>query len=148
MSIEKKIDNILNEKDINFVVISHEPVYTNPDMAKALSASESETVKSLVVKTKEGKIAVLVMPGDKRVDWKEAAIKIGTKKVSFAKPEEVKDIVGCEIGCVPPFGQMTDLPIYIDDDLKKNEFVYFNPGVHNKSYKIKSWDLIKLCKRH
>ncbi len=26
------------------------------------------------------------------------------------------------------------------------EAVYFNPGVHDKSYKLKAWDLKKLCK--
>ncbi|MDX9820124.1 MAG: YbaK/EbsC family protein, partial [Desulfococcus multivorans] len=58
--------------------------------------------------------------------------------------EEVAEKVGCEVGCVPPFGQMTALPIYMDAELTKKDYVYFNPGVHDKSFKIKAWDLKKV----
>jgi len=145
MTVEDKIIKILKDNKIQYEIFEHEPVYTNPTMAEALNISESETVKSLVVMTKEKEMVVLVMPGDKRVEWKKAAAGVGTKKVSFAKPEQVLEKVGCEVGCVPPFGQLTELPIFMDPDLIKKDFVYFNPGVHDKSYKIKGWDLKKVC---
>ena len=145
MTLEEKIVSILKDAKIPYEIFEHEPVYTNPAMAEALRVSEAETVKSLVLMTKEKEMVVLVLPGDKKVDWKKAAAGIGTKKVSFAKPEEVLDKVGCEVGCVPPFGQMTDLPIYMDPELSKKDFVYFNPGVHDKSFKIKAWDLKKVA---
>lgn len=144
MTLEEKIVGILKDARIPYDIFEHEPVYTNPAMAEALKVSEGETVKSLVLITKEKEMVVLVMPGDKKVDWKKAAAGIGTKKVSFAKPEEVFEKVGCEVGCVPPFGQMTDLPIYMDTELTKKDHVYFNPGVHDKSFKIKAWDLKKV----
>ncbi|MBW2614516.1 MAG: YbaK/EbsC family protein [Deltaproteobacteria bacterium] len=145
MTVEDKIIKILKDNKIEYEVFEHEPVYTNPTMAEALNISESETVKSLVVMTKEKEMVVLVMPGDKRVEWKKAAAGVGTKKVSFAKPEQVLEKVGCEVGCVPPFGQLTELPVFMDPELAKKDYVYFNPGVHDKSYKIKAWDLKKVC---
>ncbi len=146
MPVEKHILALLQEANIEYSVVEHEPVYTNPAMAQALNVTESETVKSLVLMTKEKKMVVLVLPGDKKVDWKKAAAGIGTKKVSFAKPEQVLEKVGCEVGCVPPFGQLTQLPIYMDPELTKKDYVYFNPGKHDKSYKIKAWDLKKMCR--
>jgi Ala-tRNA(Pro) deacylase len=146
MPVETKIVEILKKNKIVYEVVDHEPVYTNPAMAEALGVSEAETVKSLVLVTKEKQMVVLVLPGDKKVEWKKAAAGIGTKKVSFAKPEAVLDKVGCEVGCVPPFGQLTPLPVYMDADLAKKEFVYFNPGKHDKSFKIKAWDLKKVCR--
>ncbi|MEJ2222198.1 MAG: YbaK/EbsC family protein [Desulfobacterales bacterium] len=125
MTLEEKIIAALEEKKIAYEIVEHEPVYTNPAMAEALNVNES--------------------PGDKKVDWKKAAAGAGTKKVSFAKPEEVSEAVGCEVGCVPPFGHFTSLPIYMDPALTKKDFVYFNPGVHDKSFKIKAWDLKKIC---
>jgi Ala-tRNA(Pro) deacylase len=145
MTPEEKIIGILEKNKIAYEIFEHEPVYTNPTMAEALGVTEADTVKSLVLLTKEKKMVVLVLPGDKKVDWKKAAAGIGTKKVSFAKPEEVLEKVGCEVGCVPPFGQLTDLPVFMDPELTKKDFVYFNPGVHHKSFKIKAWDLKKLC---
>ncbi|PID40162.1 MAG: hypothetical protein CR984_04665 [Proteobacteria bacterium] len=146
MPVESKIIEILKKNKIDYEVVEHEPVYTNPAMAEALGVSEAETVKSLVLLTKEKQMVVLVLPGDKKVAWKEAAAGIGTKKVSFAKPEAVLEKVGCEVGCVPPFGQLTPLPIYMDQELTKKDVVYFNPGKHDKSFKIKAWDLKKVSK--
>ena len=145
MTLEEKIIELMNANKITYEIFEHEPVYTNPAMAEALNVSEAETVKSLVLSTKEGKMIVLVLPGNKKVNWKQAAAGAGTKKVSFAKPEAVSEAVGCEVGCVPPFGHLTTLDIYMDPDLTKKNFVYFNPGVHDKSFKIKAWDLKKLC---
>jgi Ala-tRNA(Pro) deacylase len=145
MTLEEKIIDLLEKHKISYELVEHEPVYTNPAMAEALNVDESETVKSLVLKTKEGKMVVLVLPGNKKVNWKQAAAGAGTKKVSFAKPEEVSQAVGCKVGCVPPFGHFSVLPIYLDPDLAKKNFVYFNPGVHHKSFKVKGWDLRKLC---
>jgi len=147
MTLEENIIQMLEKQDISYEIVKHEPVYTNPAMAEELGVSESETVKSLVLSTKEKKIVVFVMPGNKKVNWKAAAKTAGTKKVSFAKPEAVSDLVGCEVGCVPPFGHMTDLPIYLDGSLLHQKFVYFNPGVHDKSFKVTSRDLKKLCQK-
>ncbi len=146
MTLEETIIAMLEQNNVTYEIFEHEPVYTNPVMAEVLGVQESETVKSLVLKTKEGTMAVLVLPGDKRVNWKQAAAGMGTKKVSFAKPEDVSKAVGCEVGCVPPFGHRTTLPVYMDPEMTKKDFVYFNPGVHDKSFKIKAWDLKKLCK--
>jgi Ala-tRNA(Pro) deacylase len=146
MTPEEKIIGIMENRHIVYDVFEHEPVYTNPAMAEALNVTEAETVKSLVLLTKEREMIVLVLPGNKKVDWKQAAADVGTRKVSFAKPEQVREKVGCDVGCVPPFGQLTPLPIYLDNDLTRREYVYFNPGVHHKSFKIKSRDLMKLCR--
>jgi len=145
MTLEEKIVAMLDEHNAPYEVYEHEPVYTNPAMAEALKVSEAETVKSLVLSTKEKEMIVLVLPGNKKVDWKQAARGAGTKKVSFAKPEAVSAAVGCEVGCVPPFGHLTPLPIYMDPELAAKQDVYFNPGVHDKSFKVKARDLQKLC---
>jgi Cys-tRNA(Pro) deacylase len=146
MTLEEKIVHTLQDQGIEFEILEHAPVYTNPTMAEALGVSEAETVKSLVLTTKEKALVVMVLPGHKKVDWKEAARTTHTKKVSFAKPDAVSTAVGCEVGCVPPFGHMTRLPIYMDTDLLQQTYVYFNPGVHHKSFKVRSRDLQKLCR--
>jgi len=145
MTLEEKIIQLLEKERIKYEVVDHEPVYTNPAMAEALGVSEAQTVKSLVLTTKEKKMVVFVMPGNKKVDWKAAAKIAETKKVGFAKPEAVSEFVGCEVGCVPPFGHLTNIPIYLDGELMHQSSVYFNPGVHHKSFKVTPRELKKLC---
>lgn len=145
MTLEERIQQILGEKGVAFEALPHEPVYTNPAMAAALGVSEAETVKSLVLKTREGDMIVMVLPGDRKVDWKQVAHAAGTRKVSFAKPEEVLEKVGCDVGCVPPFGHFSPMGIYMDRALVETPCIYFNPGVHDKSYKIPGQALEELC---
>lgn len=145
MTLEENIVALLQQQGIDYEIREHEPVYTNPAMADALGVSEAETVKSLVLTTKEKDMVVLVMPGDKKVDWKKAAKTVGSKKVSFAKPEAVSEAVGCEVGCVPPFGHLSKLPVFFDGQMLHKQYVFFNPGVHHKSFKVASRDLKKLC---
>lgn len=146
MTLEENIQQILSDNRVDYDVVAHEPVYTNPAMAEALQVNESETVKSLVLNTKEGDMIVMVLPGDRRVDWKQVAKAAGSKKVSFAKPEDVKDKVGCDVGCVPPFGHLTPMAIYMDKALVEMPYIYFNPGVHDKSYKVSGEALNALCR--
>jgi Cys-tRNA(Pro) deacylase len=146
MGLEEQIQQILKEKGIPYEVKVHEPVYTNPAMAEALGVSEAETVKSLVLATREGAMIVMVLPGDRRVDWKALAKAAGSRKVSFAKPEAVRETVGCEVGCVPPFGHFSGMRVYMDPDLVQIPHIYFNPGVHDKSYKIPGSALEELCR--
>lgn len=145
MTLQDRIINILEEKALDYEVRDHAPVYTNPAMAEALDVTEGETVKSLVLSTKEGEMIVMVLPGDKKVDWKKVAAAAGSKKVSFAKPEAVLEAVGCEVGCVPPFGHSTPLAVYMDPALTRLPHVYFNPGVHDKSFRVRGQDLVLLC---
>lgn len=145
MDLESNILSKMKKQGIKYQSFEHEPVYTNPAMAEALNVKEQETIKSLVVKTKEGNLAVVILPGNEKLDWKKAAAAAYSKKVSLAKPEVVLEQVGCEVGCVPPFGHKNPLPVIMDSKLNSFEYVYFNPGVHHKSFQIKTKDLIHLC---
>ena len=144
--LEQKIMNILEEQEIPHEVIEHEAVYTNPVMAEKLGVDVSDTVKNLMLATADGRVIQVVLPGDKRFDAKRVAASAGTKKVSFASPEQVLEVAGCEIGCVPPFGHLKPVQVYMDRQIMWKQHVYFNPGVHTKSVKIEAKQLKKLCK--
>jgi prolyl-tRNA editing enzyme YbaK/EbsC (Cys-tRNA(Pro) deacylase) len=69
MKLKEKIIGLLATQKKFYYIVEPEPVYTHPAMAEALNVDESGTVKSLVLKTKEGKMLVLVLPGDEKVNW-------------------------------------------------------------------------------
>lgn len=143
--LEAKIMGILDEEGVPYEVVEHDPVYTNPEMAGKLGVDVSQTVKNLMLKTAGGDVIQVVLPGDKRFDSKRVARKLGAKSVSFAKPETVLEIAGCEVGCVPPFGHLKPVTVYMDKQLMWKGQVYFNPGVHTKSVKIEAARLKELC---
>ena len=143
--LESRIMEILKEHDVAYEVVEHPPVYTNPEMAQRLGVEVGQTVKNLMLKTADDRIILVVLPGDKRFDAKRLARKIGAKSVTFAKPEKVLETAGCAVGCVPPFGHLQPVQVYMDRQVLWKAHVYFNPGVHNKSVKIEAARLKELC---
>ena len=66
------------------------------------------------------------------------------KKMELANAKEVRQVTGCNIGSVPPFGNLFDLKVYFDKSVVENDIVAFNAGQHTKSIKMKAKDLVKV----
>ncbi|MBI2440356.1 MAG: YbaK/EbsC family protein [Lentisphaerae bacterium] len=143
-SPEENILNLLKERQIPHEVLEHPPVYTNAAMAEALGVALGETVKNIMLETSEGEIILVVLPGDQRFDAKRLSTKAETKRVSFAKPDKVKEFAGCEVGCVPPFGHVKSVRVFLDPALLAKGQVYFNPASHTRSVRLAAADLPKL----
>jgi len=56
----------------------------------------------------------------------------------------VKRVSGCDIGAVPPFGNLMGLKVYFDKRVTENEIVAFNAGSHSKSITMRAKDLRQL----
>ena len=143
-SPEENIMTLLKERQTPHEVIEHNPVHTNAAMAEALGVPLADTVKNIMLETTEGEIILVVLPGDQRFDSKRLTAKVGTKRVTFAKPEKVLEFAGCEVGCVPPFGHIKPVRVFLDSALLSKGQVYFNPGSHTKSIKIEAARLPEL----
>jgi Ala-tRNA(Pro) deacylase len=39
----------------------------------------------------------------------------------------------CEVGAMPPFGSLYDLPLYLDAELAKEEIIAFPAGTHQET---------------
>ena len=143
--VEKKIKQILNEKGIGFEEFEHEAVYTCEQAAnvRGLKSAE-EGIKSMVFKTDAGRFILVLNPGDQRIDTKKIAQMEKTKGLTLATPKEVERIAGVPIGCVAPFGLMKKLRTYLRGELLRKESLYFNPGSHTKTLRIKARDLVKV----
>ena len=143
--VEERIKQILIEKSIPFEEFEHEPVYTSEQAAKARGLpSAREGVKAMIFRTDTGRLILVLNPGGKRIDTKKIARMEKVKSLHLADPEKVKEIAGVPIGCVAPFGLKTRLKTYFSSELLENESLYFNPGSHTKTIRIKSADLMKV----
>ncbi len=133
---EDTIMTLLRDRQVTHEVIAHAPVTNNAAMAAVLGVGLAETVKNIMLETTEGEIIQVVVPGDQRFDSKRLAAKAGTKRVTFAKPEKVLEYAGCEVGCVPPFGHVKPVRVFVDPALLAKGPVYFNPGVNMRAVKL------------
>lgn len=134
----EEIVKLLDNQTIKYEILEHEPVYTSEQAAKVRGLSLREGAKSLLLKA-GNKFILVVLPGDKKLDSKKLKQRLSTKNLRFASPEEVKEIMGCEIGACYPIGTIIGIKPLVETSLSQNEIISFNPGVHNKSIKIQ-WD--------
>lgn len=147
LPVEEKIKQILTEKNIPFEEFEHEPVYTSEQAASVRGLkSAKEGIKAMLFETDAGEFILVLNPGDKKIDTKTIARMEKVKSLFLAAPEKVKKIAGVAVGCVAPFGLKTELKTYLSSELLKNEYLYFNPGSHTKTVKIRAKDLLKILK--
>ncbi len=153
--IEKKIQKLLKDKNIDYEKFEHKPVYTCEVADKVRKGientdednSKNTGIKNLLLESTEGKFVITLCPGDKKIKTSKLAKLEGTKELRLAKSRDVERIVGCPIGCVPPFGHKKQIKTYIDKELLESEYLYFNPGNHSKTIKIQAKDLLKLIEK-
>jgi prolyl-tRNA editing enzyme YbaK/EbsC (Cys-tRNA(Pro) deacylase) len=140
--VEQRIKQILKSNKIEFEETEHEAVYHCEEAALAAAHPPEDGVKSMIFRTKEGKYVIVLNPGNKKIDTKRIAELENTRSLYLASPEDVEKVAGVPIGCIPPFGHRTKLKTYLSQELLRREYVYFNPGAHTKTVKMKSWDLL------
>ncbi len=153
--VENKIQNLLKDKEIDYQEYEHEPVYTCEVADKVRKrieesnedGSKKSGIKNLLFETRGGKFIIALGPGDMKINIEKISKLEGTKFMRLSKAKDLERIVGCPIGCVPPFGHKNRIKTYIDKELLESEYLYFNPGNHSKTMKIKAEDLLKLIEK-
>jgi Ala-tRNA(Pro) deacylase len=141
----EEIINLLKTNNIRYEETEHEPVYTSEQAAKVRGTSTSQGAKSLLLKSGNSFILV-VLPGNRKLDSTKLKNLQKIKDFHFALPEEVRDKMGCEIGACYPLGNLIGLPTHVDKSLSKNAIISFNPGVHTITIEIRWQDFYKLVK--
>jgi Ala-tRNA(Pro) deacylase len=136
----------LKKNAVPFEVIEHAPAFTAHEVAVASHVPDKDLAKTLIVQT-DNKYCMLVMPGDHRLDEKMFYDVMKTKHFHLAQEDDLKPLFpGCELGAMPPFGNLYALPVYIDKSLTNDDEIVFNACSHTKSIRLKMNDYLSLVK--
>lgn len=146
-AIFEKIKKLLDDNKIQYHLLTHEPVYTSEQAAKMRGKGIEEGLKrgakAMIFKVDE-RYVQCILPAHKIVDIKKVKELLKAKKIKMASPEEVLSVTDCEIGSVPPFGNLFNLQVYCDPEL--SEEIDFNAGLHDTSITMKRADWEKVVK--
>lgn len=117
---------------------------TAQDAANAIGCQVAQIVKSLLFVVDNQPIMVLVS-GDNRLDEKKLAglCGVGRKKVKRASADDARAATGFAIGGVPPFGHITPLLTYIDEDFLQFDLIWAAAGTPNAVFSITPAELVK-----
>ncbi|MEQ9619887.1 MAG: YbaK/EbsC family protein [Deltaproteobacteria bacterium] len=146
MSVLKSLKDYLDDNGIKYKVISHSPAYTAQEIAALVHVPGKELAKTVIVKADEG-YAMAVLPASRKINLEALKDVMSAKHVELAKEEEFgKMFPDCEVGAMPPFGNLYDLPIYVAKALSEDEEIVFNAGTHTDAIKMSYQDLERLVK--
>lgn len=121
---------------------------TAEDAAAAIGCPVSAIVKSLVfvlVTQWEEEPIVALVPGDLRLDTDKLADFTGADICRRATLDEVRDATGYAAGGTPPFGHATELRVFADPRLKRNDPVWAAGGTPATVFPIPVADLDRLA---
>lgn len=115
---------------IKYEKISHSPAYTAQEVAAKAHVSGWELAKTVVVQL-DGKFAMAVLPASEQIDLGYFAEIVGAKEARLASEDEFIDLFpGCELGAIPPFGNLFGLKVYVAPELAEDEMIVFSAGSH------------------
>lgn len=104
-----------------------EQTNTVEDAVRALGVEGAQIAKSILFKSGD-QFGLFVAAGDVRINQKTVKSVLGGGKVKMATPEEVEDITGFRVGGVCPFALQREVPIFLDESMKRFDTVYTAAG--------------------
>ncbi len=145
--LPKKLNDYLKENKIKYETIVHPEVFTAQETAAVEHISGKEVAKVLIVRADNKADAMLVLPANRRVDMEKVRKVLGAKEVRLTGEKEFQELFpDSQVGAMPPFGNLYDLPCYLDKHMSALNEIVFNAGTHRESIKMSFLDYEKLAK--
>jgi Ala-tRNA(Pro) deacylase len=140
----QRLKEFLDEHQVKYVVISHSRAFTTQEIAAATHIPGKDLAKTVIVEI-DGRTAMAVLPGSQKVDLALLRDALGAERVALAKEGAFKDrFPECDLGAMPPFGNLYGMPVYVADSLTEDEEIAFNAGSHDQLVKLAYRDFERL----
>jgi Ala-tRNA(Pro) deacylase len=141
----QRLKEYLDREKVKYVSIIHSPAFTAQEIAASAHIPGKSLAKTVIV-TIDGTMAMAVVPASYAVDFDLLQGALGARKVTLAKESDFKDrFPGCELGAMPPFGNLYNLEVFVSRSLAENEDIAFNACSHHELIKISYADYKRLA---
>lgn len=142
----EKLKGFLDGNAVKYVMVQHSAAYTAQELAALAHVPGKEWAKTVMVKL-DGKIAMAVVPASCRVVFDLLKGAAGAGSAELAGEQEFKDLCpGCEVGAMPPFGNLFGMEVYVDAQLAEDVEIAFNAGSHTEMVRLPFADFERLVK--
>lgn len=100
--------------------------------------------KNLVCKTSDGRYALLIVAGDRRVSLQRAAEALNTRNVQLLGFNEAEMVSGYPPGGTPSIHHKTTMDVVVDKELLKYETIFCGGGSRDRLLELKTEDVLRL----
>lgn len=131
-----KVKAYLDSRGIKYVSIQHSPAFTAPEIAQSAHVSGRDFAKTVIVML-EDEMAMVVLPASRRLLLSDLREMLESSHVRLASEAEFKDrFPDCELGAMPPLGNLYGMKVYISGLLAEEKEIAFNAGTHTEVIKM------------
>jgi Ala-tRNA(Pro) deacylase len=140
----KALREFLDSNDVKYVTIKHSPAFTAQEIAALAHVPGKELAKTVMVKV-DGKMAMAVLPASYHIDFSRLKQVAGADKVDLADENEFQAMFpSCEVGAMPPFGNLYGMPVFVSESLAEDDYIAFSAGTHDELIRLKFEDFRNL----
>lgn len=141
----------LDRLGIETKTVSHEPLFTVEQSRGLHEELDGAHTKNLFLIDKKGRLFLVVAEKDADIDLKHLHRRIGASgRLSFGKPERLRDALGVEPGSVTPFGAINDregrVSVILDETLATHNLINCHPLENTRTTQIATADLLRFLK--
>ena len=134
--LSTKLTEFLDKHKTKHEVITHSLAYTAQEIAASAHIPGKKLAKTVIVRI-DGNMAMAVLPASYRIDFKLLKKAIGASKLELLREEEFKDMFpDCEVGAMPPFGNLYGMEVFVAESLAEGEQIAFNAGSHTELIRV------------
>jgi Ala-tRNA(Pro) deacylase len=146
MSVLNRLKEYLDGKKVGYQVLTHGTTYNAKELAQALHIAGKDLAKVVMLKAGE-RFVMAVLPATWKVDLHRFRDLFQTHEVRLATEDELRGLFpDCELGAMPPFGNLYGLEVYADQSLAEDEEIVFSAGTYSEAVKLRYRDFADLVK--
>ncbi len=144
MNCKERLEAYLRDNGVGFEVHEHPSTFTAQQTAAAEHVPGRRFAKVVMVMA-DDQLRMLVMPAPELVDRERTRVAIGAKEVRIAGESDFgSTFTDCDLGAMPPFGNLYGVPVIVDSSLAESEHMSFTAGTHTTTMTIRYKDFIRL----
>jgi Ala-tRNA(Pro) deacylase len=139
-----RLENYLRENQVPFEEHHHPRAVSAQEVAASEHVPGRMLAKTVMVLA-DGEMVMLALPAPYQVDLEKAAAALGVDEARLAEEEEFEDsFPDCEVGAMPPFGNLYGVPVYVEKTLAEDETMVFRSGTHTETMSVSYSDFERL----
>ena len=146
MSVPRRIREYLDSKNVPHEWLSHPQAFTAQEVAHSLHISGKRLAKTVVVDA-DGRLVMVVLPASHRLMMQELKATLEARRLEMLPEGELAKIFpDCDLGAIPPFGNLYGIDVWVDRAIADAGEIVFNAGTHVDAVRMDYGDYADLAK--
>ena len=142
---KERLEKYLAMNGVEFEGESHRRAYTAQQVA-ALEHVPGRQFAKVVMLVVDGRPVMAVLPATRAVYFEGVAESLGAHEVRLACESEFAPLFpDCEVGAMPPFGNLYCVPVYVDESLSRMDDIVIQAGTHKDTFRLRYQDFSRLA---